>query len=87
MLKTLTSAMTRLRTREDGESLGQTLLARTGHETEIEDQPHGEDREPAHLFRCSSCGTIYIDTDGHPCSTCNSAVERVPATLAEAENR
>lgn len=83
MLKTLASSIMDLRTTEDEDSLRATLLRRHG-EGDIEDQSTREETAQSHLFRCSSCQRVYVDTAKQTCSTCDSTVEQIPATLAEA---
>ncbi len=35
------------------------------------------------LFRCPDCATVYIATDKATCATCETSVDRIPATLTE----
>lgn len=35
------------------------------------------------LFRCPECESVYVATDKDACSTCETAVVRVPSTLSE----
>jgi hypothetical protein len=44
-------------------------------ETELSD-----DREPS-LFACRECDSVYIALEKQTCSSCRTAVERVPATV------
>ncbi|WP_137288188.1 hypothetical protein [Natronorubrum halophilum] len=36
---------------------------------------------PGNLFHCSTCGTVYIDSEKRVCSTCDETVEEVRSTL------
>ena len=38
-----------------------------------------------HLFRCQECETVYIATEKHTCSQCDSTVERVSASFGESD--
>ncbi|ELY42117.1 hypothetical protein [Natronorubrum sulfidifaciens] len=41
---------------------------------------------PGNLFQCSSCGTVYIDSEKQTCSHCEDTVEEVRSTLRSSAN-
>lgn len=42
---------------------------------------------PGNLFHCSSCGTVYIDSEKDHCSDCEEGVEEVRSELKPSEIR
>ena len=36
---------------------------------------------PGNLFQCSTCGTVYIDSEKNACSSCETNVEEVRSEL------
>jgi|GEM_PF-6277366 len=56
---------------------GQTSVSEDG-EIADETATDGSDTDsPPHLYNCPSCDRIYVATDKHTCSTCDTAVDRV----------
>jgi hypothetical protein len=62
----------------------------SGASTDEDDQTEGAsergtgaDRDGSSLYRCPTCETVYIAGEKRTCSTCQSDVERVPATLSD----
>ena len=49
-------------------------------DTEADEQSPNPDA-PGNLFHCSSCGTVYIDSEKRVCSECDEDVEEVRSEL------
>ncbi len=42
---------------------------------------------PGNLFHCSTCGTVYIDSEKRSCSECEEDVHEVRSTLESQASR
>ncbi len=52
-------------------------------ETATETKAETGDTRGSSLYACQNCNSVYIASEKWTCSSCESAVEQVPATLDE----
>lgn len=51
--------------------------------TETKTEAETSDTRQSSLYACPSCNTVYIASEKQTCSSCETAVEQVPATPNE----
>lgn len=52
------------------------VILEDGRESDDDEEEDGA-HDPARLYECPDCGTIYIRTDPQPCSECNTSVDPI----------
>jgi hypothetical protein len=61
----------------DAWSHGQTSVSDDGGTADETTTDDSVTASPTHLYKCPSCDHVYVATDKHTCSTCDTDVDRV----------